>query len=153
MTTLVSIIDHFAHCVPRGGSMLTREENELLAHVGPGTPTGEMLRRYWWPIEFPEHLPAKSRPVRVRLLGEDLVLFRDGRDQLGLMGLHCSHRGTSLEYSRVEDTGIRWCYHGWLYDREGRCLDQPAEPEGSTNKDLIRLKTGLNLVNSRTWNV
>ena len=75
--------------------MLSKEENELLTRVGPGTPSGEMLRRYWWPVGFTEHVKEKGRPVRTRLLGEDLVLFRDGNGRLGLLGLHCSHRGTS----------------------------------------------------------
>ena len=118
--------------------MLSKEENELLTRVGPGTPAGEMLRRYWWPVGFTEHVREKGRPVRTRLLGEDLVLFRDGNGRLGLLGLHCSHRGTSLEFGRVDDRGIRCCYHGWLYDVSGRCLEQPAEPEGSTFKDRVQ---------------
>jgi len=84
-----------------------------------------------------EQVPALGIPTRVRLLGEDLVLFRDGEGQPGLLGLHCSHRGTSLEYGRVEARGIRCSYHGWLYDRGGRCLEQPAEPEGSAFKERI----------------
>ena len=118
--------------------MLSKEENELLTRVGPGTPAGEMLRRYWWPVGFTEHVKEKGRPVRTRLLGEDLVLFRDGNGRLGLLGLHCSHRGTSLEFGRVEDRGIRCCYHGWLYDVRGRCLEQPAEPEDSRFKDRVQ---------------
>ena len=118
--------------------MLSKEENELLTRVGPGTPAGEMLRRYWWPVGFTEHVKEKGRPVRTKLLGEDLVLFRDGNGRLGLLGLHCSHRGTSLEFGRVDDRGIRCCYHGWLYDVSGRCLEQPAEPEGSTFKDRVQ---------------
>ncbi len=118
--------------------MLSKEENELLTRVGPGTPAGEMLRRYWWPVGFTEHVKEKGRPVRTKLLGEDLVLFRDGNGRLGLLGLHCSHRGTSLEFGRVDDRGIRCCYHGWLYDVRGRCLEQPAEPEDSTFKDRVQ---------------
>jgi 5,5'-dehydrodivanillate O-demethylase len=117
--------------------MLSREENELLTRVGPGTPAGEMLRRYWWPVGFTELVTTKGRPAKVTLLGEDLVLFRVGTGKLGLLGLHCSHRGSSLEFGRVEDDGIRCCYHGWLYDRRGKCLDQPAEPEDSTFKDRV----------------
>ena len=118
--------------------MLSQEENELMTRVGPGTPAGEMLRRYWWPLAFTEALKPKGRPVKVRLLGEDFVLFRDGGGKLGLLDLHCSHRGTSLEFGRVEDGGIRCCYHGWLYDSRGKCLEQPAEPEDSTFKDRIQ---------------
>ena len=117
---------------------LSFEENEMLTRVGPGTPAGEMLRRYWWPVGFTDEIKEKSRPAKVRLLCEDLVLFRDGNDRLGILGLHCSHRGTSLEYGRVEEKGIRCCYHGWLYDVGGRCLEQPAEPEDNTFKDRIR---------------
>jgi 5,5'-dehydrodivanillate O-demethylase len=118
--------------------MLSKEENELLTRVGRGTAAGEMLRRYWWPVGFSEHVKEKGSPTKVRLLGEDFVLFRDGGGRLGLVELHCSHRGTSLEYGRVEDRGIRCCYHGWLYDVNGRCLEQPAEPADSTFKDRIQ---------------
>jgi 5,5'-dehydrodivanillate O-demethylase len=118
--------------------MLSSEENELLTRVGPGTAAGEMLRCYWWPVGFSEEVKLKGAPVKVRLLGEDFVLFRTGGGELGLLELHCSHRGTSLEFGRVEDHGIRCCYHGWLYDRRGKCLEQPAEPEDSTFKDRIQ---------------
>ena len=87
--------------------MLSNEENELLTRVGPGTPAGEMLRRYWWPVGFSEEVRSKGAPVKVRLLSEDFVLFRDGGGELGLLELHCSHRGTSLEFGRVESNGIR----------------------------------------------
>jgi 5,5'-dehydrodivanillate O-demethylase len=97
-----------------------------------------MLRRYWWPIGFSELVAEKQSPTKVRLLSEDFVLFRNGAGHLGLLELHCSHRGTSLEFGRVEDQGIRCCYHGWLYDTAGRCLEQPAEPADSTFKDRIR---------------
>jgi 5,5'-dehydrodivanillate O-demethylase len=118
--------------------VLSREENELMTRVGPGTPAGEMLRRYWWPVAFSEEVTKKSGPRTIRLLGEDFVLFRDGAGELGLLELHCSHRGTSLEFGRVEENGIRCCYHGWLYDIRGNCLDQPAEPADSTFKDRIK---------------
>jgi 5,5'-dehydrodivanillate O-demethylase oxygenase subunit len=118
--------------------MLSKEENEVLTRVGRDTPAGAMLRRYWWPIGFSEQVKEKGSPIRVRLLGEDFVLFRDGNRRLGLIELHCSHRGTSLEYGRVEERGIRCCYHGWLYDVSGHCLEQPAEPADSTFKDRIQ---------------
>ena len=118
--------------------MLSQEENQLMTRVGRGTPAGEMLRRYWWPVAFTEAVKLKSPPTKVKLLGEDLVLFRDGGGNLGILELHCSHRGTSLEFGRVEDSGIRCCYHGWLYDRRGKCLEQPAEPAESTFKDRIQ---------------
>jgi len=116
--------------------MLTKEENELLTQVGPGTPGGDMLRRYWWPVAFAE--AVDKRPTRVRVLGEDLVLFRDGRAGFGLLGLYCAHRRASLEFGRVEAAGIRCCYHGWLYAPDGRCLEQPAEPIGSSFHTRVR---------------
>ena len=101
-----------------------------ICHVGPGTAGGEMFRRYWLAISRAEDL--KDIPQAVKVLNEELVLFRDGTGRLGLMGLHCSHRGTSLEYGDIEERGIRCPYHGWLYDVAGNCLDQPLEPRGST---------------------
>ncbi len=118
--------------------MLSTKENELMTRVGRGTPAGEMLRRYWWPVAFTEQVKSKGRPVKATLLGAEFVLFRDASGQLGLLDLHCSHRGTSLEFGRVEDSGIRCCYHGWLYDLRGNCLEQPAEPKDSTFKDRIK---------------
>jgi len=95
-----------------------------------------MLRRYWQPVGLSADLGDLPRPIRV--LGEDLVLFRDGRGRPGLLDAHCCHRGTSLEYGRVEAEGIRCCYHGWLFDPEGRCLEQPCEPAESTYRDRVR---------------
>src|SRR5689334_2958819 len=100
-----------------------------LAHVGPGTPAGEWFRRYWVMIGVTAEL--YDIPHAVRVLGEDLVLFRDDRGELGLLGLHCPHRGSSLEYGDIEDGGIRCPYHGWLFDVRGHCLDMPAEPRDS----------------------
>jgi len=118
--------------------MLSKEENELLTRVGPGTQAGEMLRQYWWPVAFSQDAKAKGAPLKIKLLGEEFVLFRDGRERLGVMALHCSHRGTSLEYGRVEENGLRCCYHGWLYDVRGNCLEQPAEPADSTFKERVK---------------
>lgn len=118
--------------------MLTKEENDLMTRVERGTPAGEMLRRYWWPVAFSEQVNAKATPTKVTLLAEDFVLFRDGAGKLGLLALHCSHRGTSLEFGRVEDNGLRCCYHGWLWDQRGNCLDQPAEPADSTFKSRVK---------------
>jgi phenylpropionate dioxygenase-like ring-hydroxylating dioxygenase large terminal subunit len=100
-----------------------------LARVGPGTPAGEWFRRYWLAVATAADL--HDIPLRVKVLGEELVLFRDQESQLGLLGLHCPHRGTSLEYGDIEDGGIRCPYHGWLFDVSGQCLEQPAEPKGS----------------------
>jgi len=118
--------------------MLTQEENELLTRTGPGTPGGAMMRRYWQPVAVSEELGAGDAPLAVRLLGEDLVLFRDESGAPGLLGLHCAHRGADLSYGRIEDGGLRCIYHGWLYDRGGQCLEQPGEPAGSTFYQRIK---------------
>src|SRR5436853_7905727 len=118
--------------------MLTKEENELLTRVGPGTAGGQLLRRYWQPVGLSEEIPAGGAPVPVRLLGEDLVLYRDEQDRFGLLGIPCAHRGADLSYGRLEDGGIRCIYHGWLYDLSGRCLEQPGEPVGSSFHERIR---------------
>jgi 5,5'-dehydrodivanillate O-demethylase len=108
--------------------MLTREENELLTQVGPGTPAGELLRRYWFPVGVASELTAEQPTQLVRILGETLVLFRDKSGQVGLLNDRCPHRGASLSYGRVEERGIACPYHGWLYDTKGNCLETPAEP-------------------------
>ncbi|MGH7810571.1 MAG: Rieske 2Fe-2S domain-containing protein, partial [Candidatus Binatia bacterium] len=117
---------------------LSVAENELITHVAPGTPGGEMMRRYWHPIGFACEL--KKRPIRRRLLGEDLVVFRDDHGNLGLLTLHCPHRGTSLEFGHIEDGGLRCCYHGWLFNTEGKILETPGEPADSTFKERVRQK-------------
>ena len=107
--------------------MLTAAENTRLTQVGPGTPAGALLRRYWYPVAVSQDL-SEERPTRiVRLLGEDLVLFRDKSRRVGLLADHCSHRGASLLYGRVEERGISCAYHGWLYDCEGNILETPPE--------------------------
>jgi 5,5'-dehydrodivanillate O-demethylase len=115
---------------------MDRAENELLTKTGPGTPSGEMLRRYWWPIGVSDHLT--SEPKKVRLLGEEFILFRLPDGTPGLLELHCAHRGASLEYGRVEKNGLRCPYHGWLYDPQGRCHEMPCEPADSTLKERIQ---------------
>src|SRR6266498_2961082 len=118
--------------------MLSREENELLTQVHAGTPLGRLLRRYWIPALLSEEIPVPDcPPVRVRLLGEDLVAFRDTQGKIGLLDEHCSHRGTSLFYGRNEECGLRCIYHGWKYDVEGNVLDTPAEPAGSRFKEKL----------------
>jgi 5,5'-dehydrodivanillate O-demethylase oxygenase subunit len=108
---------------------MTPEENDMLTRVGAGTPGGEMLRRYWWPVWFEQKI--ENKPIMVRLLGEDFVLFRDGSGRIGMLDHICAHRRTSLQFGRVEERGIRCCYHGWLYGADGQCLEMPAEPPGS----------------------
>jgi nitrite reductase/ring-hydroxylating ferredoxin subunit len=107
-----------------------------LTEVGPGTPCGELMRRYWHPIAV--SADVTTTPQKVRLLGEDLILFRDGRGRVGLLTPSCCHRGASLYYGKVEDEGIRCCYHGWQFDVQGRCVDQPCEPDGGRNRARVR---------------
>jgi phenylpropionate dioxygenase-like ring-hydroxylating dioxygenase large terminal subunit len=110
-------------------------EDEELTRVGPGTPCGEYLRRFWQPVIRSEELG--ELPRRVRIMGEDLVAFRDRRGAVGLLELHCPHRGTSLEFGLVGERGIRCCYHGWLFDIDGTILETPGEPADSTLKDRL----------------
>jgi nitrite reductase/ring-hydroxylating ferredoxin subunit len=107
-----------------------------LTEVSRGTPMGELLRRYWHPIGLIRD--AGPKPLRVRALGEDLVLFRDGDGRASLVWARCCHRGTTLYYGKVEERGIRCCYHGWLFDVEGRCLEQPCEPELGRQRHKLR---------------
>jgi 5,5'-dehydrodivanillate O-demethylase len=120
--------------------MLSREENDLLTRVGPGTPAGDLLRRYWHPVAVAGELSEEKQIKRVKILNEELVVFRDKRERYGLVGEHCPHRSASLAFGRADEDGIRCPYHGWKFDVDGRCLEQPAEPEGSTFKDRIRHK-------------
>jgi len=119
--------------------MLSREENETFTRVGPGTPMGALLRRYWHPVGMSEHVTSK--PQRLKALGEELVLYRGTTGTPALMQLRCAHRSLALDYGRVEGDALRCPYHGWLYDKSGQCLEQPAEPEGSSFKDKIRLRS------------
>lgn len=122
--------------------MLSREHNELLTRTGPGTPMGELIRRYWIPALLSEEIPAPDcPPAQVRLLGEELVAFRDTNGRIGLLEEHCSHRGTSLFYGRNEQCGLRCIYHGWKYDVEGNVVDTPAEPAGSEFKSKLTHKS------------
>jgi len=125
--------------VARDGGAYGREPqhpNPLLTEVGPGKPMGELMRRYWQPVGLSSKL--KDLPRAVRILGEDLILFRDRKGRAGLLYPRCMHRGTSLIYGRTENEGIRCCYHGWLFDVEGHCLDQPCEPDHGRHRDAAR---------------
>lgn len=110
--------------------------NKRLTEVGSGTPMGELMRRFWQPVA--KSTDATATPKRVRILGEDLVLFRDGHGRPGLVVEHCCHRGTSLFYGRVEDDGIRCCYHGWKFDVKGNCLDRATEVDGGARREATR---------------
>src|ERR671939_380063 len=118
--------------------MLSKEDNELIARTGPGTPMGELMRRFWMPALLADELPAPDcPPIRVRLLGEDLVAFRDSSGQVGLLAANCPHRGASLFFGRNEESGLRCVYHGWKFDVAGACVDMPNEPPESNFKDKI----------------
>ena len=120
--------------------MLSAEQNDLITRTGPGTPAGALMRRYWQPAALVDELLG-NRPVKpVRLLGENLVLFRDEQGRYGLIERACPHRGTDLAFGRLEDGGLRCAFHGWLFDVTGQCLETPAEPEGSRLCANIRQK-------------
>jgi nitrite reductase/ring-hydroxylating ferredoxin subunit len=111
--------------------MMSAEQNEFITRIGAGTPAGQLMRHYWQPAALVDELQGERPLKRVRLLGEDLVLFRDDEGRYGLLDRHCAHRGADLSFGRLEDGGVRCPFHGWLYDVEGKCLETPAEPEGS----------------------
>lgn len=122
--------------------MTRREQNELLIQTGPGTPMGDLFRRYWIPALLAEELPeADCPPVRVQLLSERMIAFRDSAGKLGLMDEFCAHRGVSLWFGRNEENGLRCPYHGWKYDTGGQCVDVPSEPVESGYCKKIKLKS------------
>ena len=119
--------------------MFTKEQNDLLTQTGPGTPLGEVMRRYWVPALLSEEIPdPDGAQVRVHILGEQLVAFRDTDGRIGLLAEQCSHRGTSLFHARNEECGLRCGYHGWKYDVDGNVVDTPAEPPQSTFKNKVK---------------
>ena len=109
--------------------------DEELTHVGPGTPGGELFRRYWQPVALASKLG--DVPLAVRILGEDLVVFRDREGRVGVLHRHCCHRGASLEFGVISQRGIRCCYHGWLFDVDGVILETPGEPPESPIRHTI----------------
>lgn len=117
---------------------MTPEDNDELTRVGRGTPAGEVLREFWMPAALVEELDRARPIVPVRVMGEDLVLFRTGEGALGLIERACPHRGVDLAYGRLESRGLRCLFHGWCFDTDGRCLEQPAEPEASTMFQRVR---------------
>ena len=119
--------------------MLSKEDNTLLTQVSRGTPMGNLLREYWMPILFSDELTAGGRTMKVKLLGEDLVAFRDSSGRPGLIEANCPHRGAPLYFGRNENDGIRCVYHGWMYDVTGACVDMPNEPAHSNFKDKVKL--------------
>src|SRR5512132_3980561 len=121
--------------------MLTREQNEQLTRTGPGSLMGDLLRRYWIPALLAEELAERDGPpVRVRLLGEALIAFRDSEGRIGLLDEFCAHRRVSLWFGRNEQCGLRCAYHGWKFDVHGNVMEIPSEPDESGIKKRIRLK-------------
>jgi nitrite reductase/ring-hydroxylating ferredoxin subunit len=119
--------------------MLSREDNELLTRIGPGTPMGKLMREYWQPVLLSNELPdPDGAPLRVRALGEDLIAFRDSAGKVGLLGANCPHRGAPLFFGRNEEGGIRCIYHGWKFDTAGRCLEMPNRPADRDYREKVR---------------
>jgi phthalate 4,5-dioxygenase oxygenase subunit len=119
--------------------MLSAEENRLLTRVGPDTPMGRLFRRFWMPaLVSSEIAEADGPPVRLRLLGEDLVAFRSTDGRIGILEAYCPHRRANLFWGRNEERGLRCAYHGWKFDVDGRCVDMPSEPAASRFKDKVR---------------
>jgi 5,5'-dehydrodivanillate O-demethylase len=119
--------------------MLSQKDDELFARNGPDTTMGELLRRYWHPVGCSDLV--KTKPARINVLGEELMIYRGESGEPVLMQLRCAHRSLALDYGRVEGDCIRCPYRGWLYDSRGQCIEQPAEPEASGFKEKIKLTT------------
>src|SRR5579859_4092490 len=123
----------------RTSTMLSEHDNQTVCRVGPGTPMGRLMREYWVPALLARELPARdSDPVRVMLLGEKLIAFRDTSGQVGLVQHNCPHRGASLFFGRNEDSGLRCVYHGWKFSSDGTCVDMPNEPPESDFRTKVR---------------
>ena len=120
--------------------MLSMEHNDILTRVGPGTPTGELMREYWIPACLPEELKPDAPPTRLKLLGEKLIAFRDSEGRIGILDHRCPHRCASMFFGRNEESGLRCAYHGWKFDVEGNCLDQPNLPEDQRFTDRVKAK-------------
>ena len=122
--------------------MLTSADNDLLCSTGPGTPMGNLMRRYWVPFLYASELPEPdSPPLRVKLFSERLLAFRDSTGNLGLIDEFCAHRGVSLWFGRNEEGGLRCPYHGWKYDTHGNCIEVPSEPAESGFCNKVKLKS------------
>jgi phthalate 4,5-dioxygenase oxygenase subunit len=121
--------------------MLSVEDNELITNTNRGTPMGEVFRRFWLPVALSSELPGPDcEPLRVRVLGEDLIAFRDTDGNPGVVDAYCPHRGAPMFFGRNEESGLRCVYHGWKFDVTGACVDLPNAPEGATYKDKVRIK-------------
>ncbi|HXP94484.1 MAG TPA: Rieske 2Fe-2S domain-containing protein [Candidatus Binatia bacterium] len=122
--------------------MLKPEENERLTRVGPGTPMGNLYRRYWVPAALSSELAEPDGPpVHIRILGEDLIAFRDSNGKIGLVDAYCPHRRAPMFFGRNEECGLRCVYHGWKFDASGACVDMPSEPPDSLFKTKVTIKS------------
>ena len=120
--------------------MLSKEDNEILCRVGKGTPMGELIREYWIPALPSSEFPMPDAPAkRMRLLGENLVMFKDTNGDIGAFPESCPHRGASLYFGRNEEGGLRCGYHGWKFDVNGNCMEMPSEPDGSNFKGKVKM--------------
>jgi nitrite reductase/ring-hydroxylating ferredoxin subunit len=121
--------------------MLSDSDNEILTRTGPGTPMGELFRRFWLPVMVPDEMNGPdSPPVRIKVLSEELIAFRDSDGKVGFVANACPHRGASLFFGRNEENGLRCVYHGWKFDLTGACVDMPSEPSESNFKNKVRVK-------------
>src|SRR5688500_3755387 len=119
--------------------MLTITDHDIIVDTNRGQPMGELFRRFWLPVALSSELPGPdSVPLRVRIMGEDLIAFRDTDGRVGLVDAYCPHRGAPMFFGRNEECGLRCVYHGWKFDVDGQCVDMPSEPEESTFKDRVR---------------
>src|ERR1700704_866406 len=119
--------------------MLSKENTETLTRVGAGTVMGDLMRQYWLPCVYSWELTAAGDPVRVRMLGEDLIAWRDSNGRPSFIATNCPHRGASLFFGRNEESGLRCVYHGWKFDSSGACVDMPNEPTESNFKHKVRV--------------
>jgi nitrite reductase/ring-hydroxylating ferredoxin subunit len=121
--------------------MLNARDNELLTQTSPGTPMGELFRRFWHPVLLSEELPEPDgAPMRLRVLSEDLVAFRDTNGRVGIVDAFCPHRRAGMFFGRNEECGLRCVYHGWKFDVQGNCVDMPTEPANSSFQDKVKIK-------------
>jgi phenylpropionate dioxygenase-like ring-hydroxylating dioxygenase large terminal subunit len=132
--------------------MLTRELNDTLTRTGPGTPMGDLFRRFWIPALLAREVPERDGPpVRVKLLGEELIAFRDSNNRVGLVEARCPHRGANLFFGRNEECGIRCAYHGWKFDVDGNCLDIPTMPRDNSAYESLRSRVRIASYPTREW--
>src|SRR3954463_852067 len=120
--------------------VLTKEANDLLCRVGAGTPMGELMRQYWLPVVYTWEIEPDGFPIRVRVLGEDLIAWRDSNGRPGFIDEDCPHRTVSLYFARNEECGLRCVYHGWKFDVDGNCMEMPKEPAASNFKTKLKAK-------------